>query len=836
MDFKIASDRMVDGFTLQEKRLAKQYGEASHLDPESRTAHGQAYIRSPVQRLDEAFSQATKLVTDSGLNALLRRLVVYCDTLEIPENVLIAHPDRTHDLDLRIFARKVHCLGDPKNALRMTLSSESVLDIFTYSLPQYFAVNFVAADGKTLSKPLAIHKGNWGIVAAWENDDFYTEQYESPKLDMSTADYLDRLNPDGTVKTGPYINDNLPRLVYFEFLVAASALHTDRQLALEILNWVCNLTASPATVALNAEACSLRSSLVLSQSHKVFHVPSVNIHAGKQVLKSRLIAAKAFEDAFQRFAEQDGITGNFAGLTANMLAHSQDAIADYKFLEKVAQERYDTASRANEEARKLFQKNHESLKPRQEAFKVGLESWCRRRELWRDLEILMCVLFVIGAFAAMPLEGALLAVPGAIDQAIDKGEKAFNSGPNDLQAAMKVWGVVKKIWAVYDKIKIAVEAVESSIATGKKIIEVVQGPGWDPSDEAKALEAVQHADMDADVLNTTAQWEIFRANVDDMENGIKAVDCEGKSAYFLALRTSNIYGQTYLQTQQNLWKRGNELAAVLLKLGRHQRDGARIANSMTATSQQVAVLDILQRAMFDRLMTIRSFIFLDFQTYSDAYMFHALTPYSPITVSPVQPVVDFLDAAAKLQGSVAAFDSSVQIQRRRFTVRTLGDATDAADLQRRIKAGEPVTVSLHPDQAIFQGFSRIRLARARCYLDGAKTLRPVTEAETLRLFLKTLGRFSDIDLPGTGNRDVATTYTASDFVGDARTVLFEYDPIDQTVVCDGEYSRQGCTPQTPLTEWEVSIAPGGLGAEDLDLARLTGLKMEFWCDVTLRDS
>lgn len=329
-------------------------------------------------------------------------------------------------------------------------------------------------------------------------------------------------------------------------------------------------------------------------------------------------------------------------------------------------------------------------------------------------------------------------------------------------------------------------------------------------------------------LRDNERGGIFREQVDDMEKAIASVDCDGKREYFLSLRKLAVNGKTYLQTQENLCRRGDDLAVVLVKLQR--RDQARLTLSTTTLMQQDAVLDILRRAMFDRLLSIRSLIFLDFQSYSEAYMFHALTPYPPITFSPVQPVVDFLDAAAKLQGSVAAFGSRVQIQNRRFVIRTLGNATDATDLRAQLGAGQSVTVSLRPDQNIFNGFSRIRVSRVRCYLDGVKTVCPPTGMDTLRLYLKTPGRFSDIALPG------ARTDRVSNFVGDARALLFEYVPLDGSIVCDGEYSQQrDCTLQTPLTEWEVCIAPGGLEVKDLDLEELTGLRMEFWCDVTLGD-
>ncbi|KAK0665601.1 hypothetical protein QBC41DRAFT_282591 [Cercophora samala] len=810
MEFKIASDRMINGLTLQEKTLAKEYAEAAFLEVKTRTA----YLRSPVQRLDRALAQANRLVSDAKLTAPLRRLVVYCDSLEIPENIKVAHEDRTKDLDLRIFTRQLHCLGDPKNALQMNLSITSTLDIFTYSLPVDFAVNFITADGSSMSTPLAIQQDKWGIQVVWTGETFYTEQCEHSAFDMSTADYLDRLNPDGTVTTGPYINDKLPRLVYFEFLVAASALHTNRKLALEILNWVCNLTASTATVALNIQASSLRNSLILSESHHVFNVPSVNIYASKQVLKSRLIAAKAFEDAFQSFATQDRTRSNFAGMIANMLARSEDAITEYEFLEALARKGYEAAVKANGVAEKRFLENEKSLAKAEKDLNAGIEAWSKKKKQEAVVDFFNSVLGVIGAVVATVGTGGLAAPSiGA----------AINSGVGMIKTLTEI---LKRLKELYEKIKPVIESLRKLAGAVGGVVAALEA--------AKKLRdetAVQRPDMDLDVFNATALWDIFCEQIDDMEKAIASVDCDGKREYFLALRNLATNGKTYLQTQENLCRRGNDLAVVLVKLKLQRRDQSRLTMSSTTTlTQQDAVLDILRRAMFDRLLTIRSLVFLDFQSYSEAYMFHALSPCSPITFSPVQPVVDFLDAAAKLQGSVAAFGSRVQIQSRRFAIRTLGNAIDADDLRARLSAGKSITVSLCPDQVLFNGFSRIRVSRARCYLDGVKTVCSTLETKTMRLYLKTPGRFSDIALPG------AWTDRVSNFVGDARALLFEYDLEDGAIICDGEYSQQrDCTLQTPLTEWEISIAPGGLEAKDLNLEGLTGLRMELWCDVTLSE-
>ncbi|KAL9562967.1 hypothetical protein ACKAV7_012918 [Fusarium commune] len=73
------------------------------------------------------------------------------------------------------------------------------------------------------------------------------------------------------------------------------------------------------------------------------------------------------------------------------------------------------------------------------------------------------------------------------------------------------------------------------------------------------------------------------------------------------------------------------------------------------------------------------------------------------------------------------------------------------------------------------------------------------------------------------------------FVGDARALLFEYSVEDRSIICDGEYGQNlDYTRQSPLTEWELTIGAGGLQAKDLDFTDLKGIRMEFWCDITLK--
>jgi hypothetical protein len=84
-----------------------------------------------------------------------------------------------------------------------------------------------------------------------------------------------------------------------------------------------------------------------------------------------------------------------------------------------------------------------------------------------------------------------------------------------------------------------------------------------------------------------------------------------------------------------------------------------------------------------------------------------------VTLSPVKPVVDYLEDISKLQGAVASFGSKVMIQQRPFILRSLCGHRSSKDLADALVAGKSVTLPVHHDNHIWEGFGRIRLSRAR---------------------------------------------------------------------------------------------------------------------------
>lgn len=75
------------------------------------------------------------------------------------------------------------------------------------------------------------------------------------------------------------------------------------------------------------------------------------------------------------------------------------------------------------------------------------------------------------------------------------------------------------------------------------------------------------------------------------------------------------------------------------------------------------------------------------------------------------------------------------------------------------------------------------------------------------------------------------------FIGESRTILFEYSPSTGAISCDGNYGQErDYTKHTPITTWLVRLLDDSAGEGDriapsnLDFTSFTGLRLEFLCD------
>lgn len=103
------------------------------------------------------------------------------------------------------------------------------------------------------------------------------------------------------------------------------------------------------------------------------------------------------------------------------------------------------------------------------------------------------------------------------------------------------------------------------------------------------------------------------------------------------------------------------------------------------------------------------------------------------------------------------------------------------------------------------------------------------------MLLETSGRFFDRDCFKKEADKLLVPVRA--FVGDPRTLLFEYVPESKEIVMDGIWGQElDYTKHTPMTTWKISIADyeGTEKAADqqhVDFSSLKGITWEFTCDV-----
>lgn len=277
----------------------------------------------------------------------------------------------------------------------------------------------------------------------------------------------------------------------------------------------------------------------------------MNIYSSKRVLKSRLLAAKGFEDAFQSFVAQDRSAGNWASQTANLLLLSKGALSVYVLLGGLAQKAYDAAVEAYDAARRRFEEDLNSLKNLEKGFKNGIDKYTDDQKFQAAKDIALGVVELFGAIAATVATGGL-----AAPLAIGAGAEVASTAAEIVKTLKKIYDTVKTI---HDKLQPVIKKLKALAESINKMLAVVA--------QAKALREIdfQRPNMKSDISNGTAMWRIMRVEVDEMEIELKALSIDGKSAYFKSLKMLGIYGETYLQTQENLVQRGNDSVVVQLK-------------------------------------------------------------------------------------------------------------------------------------------------------------------------------------------------------------------------------------------------------------------------------
>ncbi|RSL59402.1 hypothetical protein CEP54_007314 [Fusarium duplospermum] len=815
MEIEQAASFVFDGLTLQEKSLAREIVRFQHYDAKKLTG----YYRAPVLYIDQVLKHLAAGGKESKTTP--RRMSLYCDTLVIAETVPLVG-DETFFCN--ITARQILFSAAASGpAIQMRTNHNSRLLINSQILPEDFRVEFVSAQGDKEQKAVSIPEGAFGISYTSTRTKTAVEEevlLTGPNMELQAENWMNLINEDGTLKTVPFTTDNFPRILNFEYLMAAAMAYENPKLALSILNWICAATRTIGGSLLGAQAQSLRNSIAADNSGMISSVPSLNIYSCKQILKSRLLAAKAFEDSFREYTSEERSASNWTYLAADLLRKSDQALEEYGFLSSLARVRYDEAIQAHTYAEAQFNKTQKLVNEASEQFKKDVAAWEKKQTVAAAKDILMG-LVAVGVAIAVTVITAGTTAPAVATSAANVASATSEAA----QAMARVKEITEKIKEIYKKLQPIIKKLGEIFKAIQTMITTIQ--------TARAAlhlpNSLKEGDMKLDALNAAAQWDIFDLQVGLLEKQFANLRIPNQDKYLFALHSLVIHGKTYLQSQVNAVVRGDELATVQLRLKQQQSSRPAIEAMMTRFSESQDLVSVLKTAMFDRLLAVRALIYVDFNSYVNAYNYHTLDTNSPIKMSAVKPVADYLADAARLQSAISSFGSKTTIQRKTFTLDHAALGIDVAQVAKDLKQDGRFKFSVHSTSPSFEGFYRVRVTCARVHLGGIRS----TTDKALRLALHTTGRFADIAPP----RKVPTASATYSFTGDARTVIFEIDPArSDLVLCDGSTGMaQDYTAQTPFTEWTVELAKGGLTVDELEIDGLSGVEVELLCDVCYSD-
>ncbi|RPA75394.1 hypothetical protein BJ508DRAFT_230147 [Ascobolus immersus RN42] len=812
--------------TLDEKSYARDLLESEQYQG-TKGHNGQAWLRAPVLHLQKSIAHARDEGQKRGFLATTNFLL-YCDTLVVEKGAVL-NPAGSAAMVVEIYARTILCSPQANGVcLDFDMSNRySEVIFFTRTLPQDFKLRLRFRNDETVIDPV-IREGKFGIGFYNKSDELEVEDYDPPAQKLENISYLDLINPDGTVKDKGYENDDYPRLLQFQILMASAFIEKDRQFALDLMNYVCDASATKYSVMFHYQANFLRNSLALQSDSS--YVSSVPIHASKQVLKSRLTAALAFETAFRDFSLHTGGMKVQAMQAVNVLSKSNDALQTYDFIRSIRSREYDNALKSNGKAKAIFSTNQTDLETYSQRLRDGVEEWKKDQILKAGWEIFKGI-FEVGIAIGATLATAGAAAPVAITAVATTVNTATKVG----QMIAKLKRIFDKLKAIYEKIKPVLEKLQTVV---KSITDLIANIRTFDAATQPVLKLDTKNDI-TDVFNATAEWDRFDITVKEMEDTLVDYSISGKEEFFRALKFLVINGKCYILTQANLVQKGDELATVLLQKKMEERNQDRLAATLRTIATDDRVVRLLTRAMFDRVLAIRSLVSLDFASYVSAYKFHSLQNVSPIELSPVKPIVDYLEDAARLQGAVTSFGGSISVQTSKFQLLTLCGFDTPEALAQSLQASGKAQVKLMPDDPVWRGFSRIRMLGIRTYLEGVR-LRPEYHGDfkNVRLLLDGDAQFFDRDFAEeNGGRSDERVSSAKSFFGAPQTFLFEYDADTRDVICDGVYA-EGLehTKQTPIRLWSVSLADSEYGivpVSALDFESFKGIRFEFLCEFTL---
>ena len=512
-------------------------------------------------------------------------------------------------------------------------------------------------------------------------------------------------------------NGNVVRLLNYQILLAMAWAEEGRFLpqahATHLAAFVEKMTRGfRQVVDLNIQASTFAKRYFGNRSL----VPAVDLSVTKQVLKARLRSILAFEDSLERFA--DTIEDQNAGrVNAELtLATSLDADSTFNFVRDQTRKRYEEGLAALATAQSYYVVIQKVFEDKQNGVLAGIQEWRADQEKQAVKEMVLAIVqgvtAVVVAVYNPPAGAAGVAAAGeGAAKAIDNGVKAAEK----FDELKKLIEKIKDLWKLIQKIRPMLENVKASIDKTKKSLGIIEGLVAAGKSKEEALKkATKPPSLPGDTINLSADWEVFKVNVEEVLGGFKNI--RGVSDLRKTIDPLVIRAKAVLDCQRELKQSSDQwyLALQQSKFSSNQTDRLRV--SIMNLQAKTGTSNIFKTAMLERIMALRVWLWLDFQAYVGAYMWYSLDPDPPIQLDPMKRLEYFVNDAALLQAAIAQTDERIRSQERTFKFSIPEDLSGENNWKTAVAMAQytrSLVFEINRDHPTFKNFSRLRIRRFR---------------------------------------------------------------------------------------------------------------------------
>lgn len=590
-----------------------------------------------------------------------------------------------------------------------------------------------------------------------------------------------------------------------------AAFYSHPEIARSMVSYVQRLSrGSTQAPDLYMQSTAILSAL-MANAQQVTSVPYLDKSVYEETVKAYVTAAAAYEAQYRRFTDLSASAADRKAAAAIMLAGNHDLLEMNSRLIDQAQENLNQAQKVSNAADAVLRLANIDLQNAATTFETEAKIWTREEIVKAVFEICFAVATVAATVGIM-IAGDEAAAPGAVNAAAKAGQAAANAADAAKGTA--------KLGEMAEKINKVLERIKKSAQTGQRIGTIIAALGKIYATINNISKVVNLPDATlpptAD-LSTDPEWDILAIEVESMLQDAVEADIKGAREYVVAAKKVAIYGNAASAAKIPIINFSQQLIQLKLQQLVNANQAARLNDLVEKATLEEKNLEELKQLFFERVLSMRFWVFTAFQQYAWSYRYWALRNSSvkPSLVKPVEQLQEDLATVTREYASaLASFNPPPQPFRQSVTI-LAGEDGVYKGLVEKLRTHKETSIPIALTRPEFAGLGRVRLSTVRVWLLGISA----SAASEVRLEISTSGYYED-------------RHNGSGFEFSTEPICYAFRyrgrPGDtEGIVVDGrveDRSRDLYFQPTPFTQWKLAVPT------DTDMEQfqsLSGIQFDF---------